>query len=349
MRRIQPGEIEVGATLRFDCYDASGTLLLKKGLVIASEHQFEALLKRGLYQAPEDVERRQCLEPERKSPFHMLDAFRSRLAGIFAAFAKPEGADVLGRIRSLCADIQALCRYDADAALGALHLDHEGRYTIIHPLYVAILCELIAQSKAMAQAERISLLAAALTENVSIIDLQETLQRQATPLTPEQQQAMRVHPLESVDMLLAAGVGDDLWIKTVLHHHEKLDGSGYPGAMRGEHIPLTVRILSLADTYSAMVTPPRLPGHYPRQGGPARHLPQTRQRDGCRTGAGFHPRAVRLSARGLRQTAQWRNRDRGPARQGIDRPHGEERPRTPWGPAAAPAGAGLQQPGLRGA
>ncbi len=255
MKRIRPGEITVGEALCFDCYDASGLLLLKKGLLIASEKQFGALLERGLYQSEAATAHVKPEQPERKSPFHMLDAFRNRLAGIFAAFANPEGADIPGRIRGLCADIQALCRYDADAALGALHLDHEGRYTIIHPLHVAILCELIAQRKAMAQEERIPLLAAALTANVSIIELQETLQRQTSPLTPEQQRLMRLHPLESVDRLLGAGVGDDLWIKAVLHHHEKLDGSGYPGAMRGDNIPLSVRVLSLADTYSAMVTP----------------------------------------------------------------------------------------------
>ena len=85
--------------------------------------------------------------------------------------------------------------------------------------------------------------------------MQEQLQKQDGPLTDEQKAEVRLHPLKAVDMLLACGVQDDGWIATVLHHHEKLDGSGYPGAMRGDAIQLPVRIIALADTYSAMVTP----------------------------------------------------------------------------------------------
>jgi HD-GYP domain-containing protein (c-di-GMP phosphodiesterase class II) len=151
--------------------------------------------------------------------------------------------------------LQAVCDLDADAVLGMMHLDTASRYTIMHPLYVAILSELIGRVKRLSIAERLPLVAAALTANVSIIELQEQLQKQEGPLTDDQKAEMRLHPVKAVDMLLAIGVQDESWIATVLHHHEKIDGSGYPGARRGDTIPLSVRILSLADTYSAMVTP----------------------------------------------------------------------------------------------
>ena len=48
---------------------------------------------------------------------------------------------------------------------------------------------------------------------------------------------------------------NDDWFKAVLHHHEKYDGSGYSGALRGDDLPLSVRLISLADTYSAMIQP----------------------------------------------------------------------------------------------
>ncbi|MEO6697394.1 MAG: HD domain-containing phosphohydrolase [Gammaproteobacteria bacterium] len=81
------------------------------------------------------------------------------------------------------------------------------------------------------------------------------MQKQQTPLTGEQKEAVRLHPLQSVELLTEAGVKDQEWIKAVLHHHEKLDGSGYLGALRGDDIPLSVRIISLADRYSAMISP----------------------------------------------------------------------------------------------
>ena len=38
------------------------------------------------------------------------------------------------------------------------------------------------------------------------------------------------------------------------HHHEKLDGSGYPGGLKGDEIPLAARIVALADVYDALTT-----------------------------------------------------------------------------------------------
>ncbi|MGH9813857.1 MAG: HD-GYP domain-containing protein, partial [Candidatus Acidiferrales bacterium] len=45
-----------------------------------------------------------------------------------------------------------------------------------------------------------------------------------------------------------------LVLPIIRHHHEKLDGSGYPDGLKGDRIPLTARILSLADIYDALTT-----------------------------------------------------------------------------------------------
>jgi HD-GYP domain-containing protein (c-di-GMP phosphodiesterase class II) len=42
--------------------------------------------------------------------------------------------------------------------------------------------------------------------------------------------------------------------KAVEHHHESVDGTGYPGGLRGEEIPLWARILAVADAYVNMTT-----------------------------------------------------------------------------------------------
>ena len=43
-------------------------------------------------------------------------------------------------------------------------------------------------------------------------------------------------------------------VALVRHHHERYDGAGYPGGLKGEEIPLGARILAVADTYDSMVT-----------------------------------------------------------------------------------------------
>ena len=45
-----------------------------------------------------------------------------------------------------------------------------------------------------------------------------------------------------------------LVLPIIRHHHEKLDGSGYPDRLKGEQIPLTARILQIVDVYDALTT-----------------------------------------------------------------------------------------------
>ncbi len=70
-------------------------------------------------------------------------------------------------------------------------------------------------------------------------------------LTTAERDLIRSHPDRGVQRL-AAIPGFEPVLPMVRHHHELLDGSGYPLALKGEEIPLLVRILTVADVYDAM-------------------------------------------------------------------------------------------------
>ncbi|MFT3864562.1 MAG: HD-GYP domain-containing protein [Solirubrobacterales bacterium] len=53
---------------------------------------------------------------------------------------------------------------------------------------------------------------------------------------------------------LAASLGDPELTAIVRHHHERLDGSGYPDRLRGEEIPLGARIVAVVDTFDALTS-----------------------------------------------------------------------------------------------
>ncbi|RRR74736.1 MAG: HD domain-containing protein [Candidatus Viridilinea halotolerans] len=74
------------------------------------------------------------------------------------------------------------------------------------------------------------------------------------PPTPAVQQARHAHPLLGSYAMLAYA---DLWpgVSGVLSHHERWDGSGYPLGLRGRTIPLSGRILAVANTYDNLTTP----------------------------------------------------------------------------------------------
>jgi cyclic di-GMP phosphodiesterase len=71
------------------------------------------------------------------------------------------------------------------------------------------------------------------------------------PLTSEEMSLIRKHP-EAGERICAPLKSFRHVLPIIRHHHEKFDGSGYPDGLRGESIPLTARILQLADVYDAL-------------------------------------------------------------------------------------------------
>ena len=94
-----------------------------------------------------------------------------------------------------------------------------------------------------------------LLHDIGKIGLKESIIRNhpGNPLTPLQWEEVRLHPQVGAKILREAKFLDEA-VELALHHHERFDGKGYPDGLKGEEIPLKVRILSVADSYDAMIT-----------------------------------------------------------------------------------------------
>src|SRR6202166_3551219 len=73
------------------------------------------------------------------------------------------------------------------------------------------------------------------------------------PLTPEERKIMEQHPITG-ERICAPMKSFRRVLPISRHHHEKLDGSGYPDGLKGEDIPMTARILQTVDVYDALTT-----------------------------------------------------------------------------------------------
>jgi putative nucleotidyltransferase with HDIG domain len=71
-------------------------------------------------------------------------------------------------------------------------------------------------------------------------------------LTDSEFALIKRHPADGADM--AAGIGDPEIPAMIRHHHERLDGLGYPDGLAGEDIPLGARIIAVADTFDAITS-----------------------------------------------------------------------------------------------
>jgi putative two-component system response regulator len=100
--------------------------------------------------------------------------------------------------------------------------------------------------------EQISL--AAFLHDIGKIGTPDSVLLKPTALTDEERDVMRRHAERGARMLVGIPGMQEVE-DAVRHHHENFDGTGYPGGLSGEQIPLGARIIRVADAYDAMTSP----------------------------------------------------------------------------------------------
>jgi HD-GYP domain-containing protein (c-di-GMP phosphodiesterase class II) len=268
--RIQPDWLQVGDTVPCDIFTVQGRLLLSRGHVVATEQQRERLVNSGLFdpaaldehgfaRAPragrtmhEFAKLPSQMDRERVSIFDRMADVTARLDALMSA--GPSGPRFAEGIMAAAVGVRQCCALDSDAALARILLSDRLRYTLRHPTNVAVLAAILMSRLHHDDKRACSATAAALTMNLSIVDLQEALVRQKEGLREEQRAALRRHPTDSERMLRERGVEDPVWLQTVAQHHEARDGTGFPAGARDDAICREAQIVSLADRYCALVS-----------------------------------------------------------------------------------------------
>ncbi|RKZ88489.1 MAG: hypothetical protein DRQ39_02390 [Gammaproteobacteria bacterium] len=262
MIKLQATDIVIGDPLPWPVYDSNGTYLVKQGFVIKSTEQVERLINRGAYGLKSELSGTQTQESDQSqtekskdiSPFRLLEEVTNQLT-ITLASSESEESHFTEDVMSLVKLVQRACDRDAHAALASLFVLEGASYPIKHSVDVAVLTEVMAKSRTIDHQERQSIVAAALTMNIAMIELQEQLYRQDSPLSDEQKKAINNHPKNAVLMLRRASVNDRLWLKCVLTHHETITGTGYPNKLLGSQYPEATQLIALADQYCARLSP----------------------------------------------------------------------------------------------
>jgi HD-GYP domain-containing protein (c-di-GMP phosphodiesterase class II) len=94
---------------------------------------------------------------------------------------------------------------------------------------------------------------AALLHDIGKIGVPDAILKKAGPLTDDERAIINRHPEYSWSILrLFPGLEEASLY--ALHHHENVDGTGYPAGLKGSNIPLVSRIISVIDAYDAMVS-----------------------------------------------------------------------------------------------
>ena len=135
-------------------------------------------------------------------------------------------------------------------------LDARDPYTAGHSERVAQYALAIAQRSGIDVHECEELYKAALLHDIGKIGIADVVLRKPDRLTPKEYEDIKLHTVIGAGILsnMEPKAAMAKAIVTARSHHERLDGSGYPDALKGEAIPLFARIVGIADTFDAMTT-----------------------------------------------------------------------------------------------
>lgn len=226
------GHIKAEAPLPFGVRDAEGKLLLAKGQMVPSEQMREALLNRGVF-----VDMDELRDPSKRGHddgvggedfFGRWEALQTRLSVLLRA---PQETLFLPRVKECAGQIINWAERFPDQLLFVIvqhdHSRHEV-YGLVHLMHSAAVCALLVRRLGWPPERQKSVVGAALTMNLSIIDLQGRLASRGGKLLPPQRAAINRHPDEAVAWLRNAGLDDADWLTAVAQHHEQPGGGGYP-------------------------------------------------------------------------------------------------------------------------
>jgi response regulator RpfG family c-di-GMP phosphodiesterase len=173
----------------------------------------------------------------------------------------PEVQAIVGTAarRLTCADGATLVYRELDEARGetlqrlALAAEYRDGATSAHTERVAQTSYLIAQHLGMSESEASLIAQAAPLHDIGKLSVSDAVLRKPGRLTAEECEKVKTHT--SVGAAILSGSHSavlQLAAEIALTHHEWWDGSGYPGGLSGDAIPLSGRIVALADVFDAL-------------------------------------------------------------------------------------------------
>ena len=133
-------------------------------------------------------------------------------------------------------------------------IDAKDTYTKGHSSSVSRYSEALARAMNLPESEVERILLGALLHDVGKIGIPENVLRKPTHLSDDEWQIMKQHPVIGAEKVLMPNETLRDLIPIVKYHHEHWDGTGYPERLKGNEIPLSARIVSIADAYHALIS-----------------------------------------------------------------------------------------------
>jgi len=132
-------------------------------------------------------------------------------------------------------------------------INAKDKYTYGHSERVVLYTTMIGQAMGLNEEEIKNLRYSAYLHDIGKIEISRDILNKDSKLTDEEWEILKSHPAWGADIIKPIAALSES-VPAILHHHERFDGKGYPGGLKGYNIPFHARILTVADSFDAMVT-----------------------------------------------------------------------------------------------
>lgn len=190
-------------------------------------------------------------ELERAS--RICQASKAAVVTMFEEVRMGKAVDV-GGARELVEEISDSISRNPGAIISLARLKTADDYTYMHSVAVCAMMVALARQLGLDEAQTRSLGMAGLLHDLGKVAMPTEVLNKPGKLTDAEFDIMKTHPTEGYKMLKASPNIDPVALDVVLHHHEKIDGSGYPEHLVGDQISLHSKMGAVCDVYDAITS-----------------------------------------------------------------------------------------------
>lgn len=208
--------------------------------------------KQLLTPKPKSVKRVLASE-EREAASRAINASKKAVASMFNDVRMGKAIsmeDAMPVVEELTASVMR----NEGALISLVRLKTQDDYTYMHSVAVCALMVALAKQLNLSEAQTKQAGLAGLMHDIGKAAISNEILNKPGALTDDEFAEVKLHPERGHALLLQANVTDEAMLDVCLHHHEKVDGSGYPHKLNGEHISLLAKMGAVCDVYDAVTS-----------------------------------------------------------------------------------------------
>lgn len=172
------------------------------------------------------------------------------LQSIFANARLGKAVDI-AQARELLDEISESLQRNPWALLSIVRLKTADDYTYLHSAAVGALMIALSRELGLAREQEMAAGLAGMLHDIGKASIPNEILNKPQSLTEAEFSLIKTHPSRGHELLLAMGRPDSRALDVCLHHHERLDGTGYPEGLSGDRISRICRMASICDIYDA--------------------------------------------------------------------------------------------------